>query len=59
MPVFKNEFPNEFGVTEDVRVAYLNDDDAWSFVEEPIGKGRFVGRAVQHVLDLTRTARII
>ena len=53
MPAFKAEFPNEFGVTEDVRVTYLDDVAATTLIEKPIGKSRFAGRAVGRVLDLT------
>ena len=53
MPAFKKEFPNEFGVTEDLRVTYLDDTAAKSLVQEPIGKERFIGRAVRRLLDLT------
>ncbi len=53
MPAFKNEFPNEFGVTEDVRVTYLDDEAATTLVQKPIGEKRFAGRAVPQLLDLT------
>ena len=53
MPAFKDEFPNEFGVTEDVRVTYLDDVAATTLVQQPIGKDRFVGNAVMRLLDLT------
>lgn len=53
MPAFKNEFPNEFGVTEDVRITYLDDFAATTLVRKPIGKERFAGGAVQRLLDLT------
>lgn len=53
MPAFKNQFPNEFGVTEDIRVTYLDDVAAAALVEKPIGKRRFAGRAVRCLLDLT------
>lgn len=53
MPTFKKEFPNEFGVTEDFRVTYLDDAAATRLVQEPIGAQRFVGQAVQRLLDLT------
>lgn len=53
MPAFKDQFPNEFGVTEDIRVTYLDDASAAALVEKPIGKKRFAGRAVRCLLDLT------
>ena len=53
MPAFKAEFPNEFGVTEDVRVTYLDDAAAATLVEKPMGEQRFAGRAVRRLLDLT------
>ena len=56
MPAFKQEFPNEFGVTEDVRVTYLDDAAATSLVQRPIGKGRFAGDAVRRLLDLTASS---
>ena len=53
MPAFKADFPNEFGVTEDVRVTYLDDTAAATLIRKPIGEHRFTGRAVSRVLDLT------
>lgn len=53
MPAFKDEFPNEFGVTEDVRVTYLDDSAAKTLVRKPIGEERFAGSAVQRLLGLT------
>lgn len=53
MPDFKAEFPNEFGVTEDERVTYLDESAAEILVQEPIGRERFAGRAVQQLLELT------
>jgi len=53
MPDFKASFPNEFGVTEDVRVSYLSDSDGRKLIEEPVGKDRYVGKAVERVLALT------
>ena len=53
MPEFKNQFPNEFGVTEDIRVTYLDDAAATTLIEKPIGKESFAGRAVTTVLELT------
>lgn len=53
MPAFKAEFPNEFGVTEDMRVTYLDDAAAATLIEKPIGRERFAGRAVRCLLELT------
>jgi len=53
MPAFKAEFPNEFGVTEDVRVTYLDASAAAMLVQKPIGEKRFAGNAVPRLLDLT------
>ena len=53
MPAFKEEFPNEFGVTEDFRVTYLDEAAAAKLVRQPVGEHRFVGNAVTRLLDLT------
>ena len=53
MPAFKAEFPNEFGVTEDIRVTYLDRTAAAKLIQKPIGEERFAGRAVKWILDLT------
>ena len=53
MPAFKADFPNEFGVTEDVRVTYLDDVAAIALIQKPIGEKRFAGRAISRLLDLT------
>jgi len=53
LPAFKEDFPNEFGVTEDVRVTYLSDTDARKLVEEPVGSQRYAGKAVDRLLGLT------
>lgn len=53
MPAFKAAFPNEFGVTEDIRVTYLDEAAATTLVEKPIGNDRFAGCAVKRLLDLT------
>jgi tetratricopeptide (TPR) repeat protein len=53
MPAFKSSFPNEFGVTEDVRVTYLSEKDARRLIEEPVGSDRYVGKAVERILGLT------
>lgn len=53
MPRFKESFPNEFGVTEDIRITYLDSAAASELVQGPIGEGRFVGNAVSQIFDLT------
>jgi hypothetical protein len=53
MPAFKLSFPNEFGVTEDVRITYLAEADARRLIEEPVGSERFIGEAVSRILGLT------
>lgn len=57
-PMFKDEFPNEFGVTQDERLTYLSKDDAIRLIEEPIGKtksnrNRFIADAVDTIIDYT------
>ena len=53
MPAFKAAFPNEFGVTEDMRVTYLDEAAARALAQRPIGEERFAGDAVRLLLDLT------
>lgn len=53
MPAFKSSFPNEFGVTEDVRVTYLSEKEARRLIEEPVGADRYAGNAVGRILGLT------
>jgi hypothetical protein len=53
MPAFKSSFPNEFGVTEDVRVTYLSENEARRLIEEPVGANRYAGNAVGRILGLT------
>ena len=53
MPTFKEEFPNEFGVTEDFRVTYLDKAPAAKLVRQPVGEHHFVGNAVTSLLDIT------
>lgn len=57
-PLFKDEFPNEFGVTQDERLTYLSKDDAIRLIEEPIGKtktnrNRFIADAIDTIIDYT------
>ena len=53
MPAFKTTYPNEFGVTEDVRITYLAELDAVRLIEEPIGSNRYAGKAIPRILELT------
>lgn len=53
MPIFKERFPNEFGVTEDERLTYLDEPSADALVQDHIGSERFVGRTMGKILDLT------
>ncbi|MDH6341350.1 AAA+ ATPase superfamily predicted ATPase [Parabacteroides sp. PFB2-12] len=57
-PMFKEEFPNEFGITQDERLTYLSKEDAVRLIEEPIGKtksggNRFIGDALETIIDYT------
>jgi hypothetical protein len=53
MPAFKASYPNEFGVTEDIRLTYLQEADARSLIENPIGAARYVGESTNRILELT------
>lgn len=58
MPKFKNQFANEFGVTEDKRLTYLSVDDAKRLIVEPIwdqknNDSRYIGNAVDTIIDYT------
>ena len=57
-PMFKDKFPNEFGVTQDERLTYLSKIDAVRLIEEPMGKtksgrNRFIGNALDTIIDYT------
>lgn len=57
-PMFKDEFPNEFGVTQDERLTYLSKDDAIKLIELPIwnqkaNRNRFIGDAIDTIIDYT------
>jgi tetratricopeptide (TPR) repeat protein len=57
-PMFKDEFPNDFGITQDERLTYLSKNDAVRLIEEPIGKtksgrNRFIGDALDTIIDYT------
>jgi hypothetical protein len=56
MPRFKNEYPNEFGVTYDERVSYLNPAEARELADKPIMLGaesRYKGAALERLIELT------
>jgi hypothetical protein len=53
MPMFKAEFPNEFGVTEDQRVTYFSEEEARKMIEVPVGAQHYGGNAVNRILELT------
>jgi tetratricopeptide (TPR) repeat protein len=58
VPSFKKEdyAKNAFGVIEDIRLTYLDLEDAKKLIEEPIwnkNESRFIGRAVDTIIDYT------
>ncbi len=59
VPSFKKEdyAKNAFGVIEDIRLTYLDIEDARKLIEEPIlnknNESRFIGRAVEAIIDYT------
>lgn len=59
VPSFKKEdyAKNAFGVIEDIRLTYLNLEDARKLIEEPIliknNETRFIGRAIDTIIDYT------
>lgn len=56
MPRFKQEFPNEFGVTHDERITYLNEEEASALATNPIlldGLSRYRGQALHRLFELT------
>lgn len=59
VPSFKKEdyAKNAFGVIEDIRLTYLDIEDARKLIEEPIlnenGESRFIGRAIDTIIDYT------
>ncbi|MFF0492051.1 hypothetical protein ACFYTQ_23735 [Nocardia sp. NPDC004068] len=56
MPGFKRKFPNEFGVTHDERISYLDVKSAGQLCEKPIhldGRTRFRGRSLDRMLSLS------
>lgn len=59
MAKFKQLFPNEFGTTQDVRISYLNYEDAVRLIDEPMriggkqGESRYREKAIERIVDLT------
>lgn len=59
VPSFKKEdyAKNAFGVIEDIRLTYLDIENAKRLIEEPIlyrnNESRFIGRAVETIIDYT------
>jgi hypothetical protein len=56
MPRFKDEYPNEFGVTHDERISYLSGEEARALAENPIamgGESRYKGTALDRLISLT------
>lgn len=57
-PLFKSEFPNEFGVTQDERLTYLSKRDALKLIEEPVwntksNKSRYLEDAAEKIIEYT------
>jgi len=56
MPLFKQAFPNEFGVTHDDRISYLSRQETARLSSEPIllnGSSRFRGNAQERLFELS------
>lgn len=56
MPRFKQTFPNEFGVTHDERITYLEEKEANDLASKPIllnGSSRYRGQALRRLFELT------
>ena len=59
MPKFKQQFPNEFGTTQDERVSYLKKPYAEGLIDEPIkiggkkGESRLKQKAIERIYQLT------
>ena len=57
-PLFKSEFPNEFGITQDERLTYLSKRDALKLIEEPVwnkksNKSRYLEDAAEKIIEYT------
>jgi len=56
MPRFKNDYPNEFGMTHDERLTYLTEEETYDLATRPImldGKSRYRGGSLKRLFDLT------
>ncbi len=56
MPRFKEEYPNEFGVTHDERISYLSEEEARSLAQDPImmaDESRYKGASLDRLIGLT------
>jgi hypothetical protein len=60
MPKFIARFPNEWGTTQPVQIGYLNEDDSWALIDEPIriggknGESRYrEEKAIERIIELT------
>lgn len=57
MPKFIQRFPNDFAAMQDIRVNYLEEEEARRLIDEPIrlgeGKSRYREKAIERILDLT------
>ncbi len=57
-PLFKSEFPNEFGITQDERLTYLSKRDALKLIDEPVwntksNKSRYLEDAIEKIIEYT------
>jgi tetratricopeptide (TPR) repeat protein len=57
-PLFKSDFPNEFGITQDERLTYLSKRDALKLIEEPVwnsksNKSRYLEDATEKIIEYT------
>jgi hypothetical protein len=56
MPRFKEEYPNEFGVTHDARISYLSEEEARALAQNPImmaDESRYKGASLDRLVGLT------
>ncbi len=59
MPDFKRAYPNEFGVSQDERLTYLDVDEARALADQPLrvtSGSRYRGGSLDRVLELTAGA---
>jgi tetratricopeptide (TPR) repeat protein len=57
-PLFKSDFPNEFGITQDERLTYLSKRDALKLIEEPVwnnksNRSRYLEDATEKIIEYT------